>query len=65
LILRSFRYKVDGKKIQKYHGMYIAYMHINKMNKTGDSYLPCIAMAHSPQVTVPYKKKKQISRRHQ
>ena len=25
-------------------------MYVNKMNKIGDSYLPCIAMAHSPQV---------------
>jgi hypothetical protein len=25
-------------------------MYANKMNKKGDSYLPCIAMAHSPQV---------------
>jgi hypothetical protein len=23
-------------------------MYANKMNKIGDSYLPCIAMAHSP-----------------
>jgi hypothetical protein len=23
-------------------------MWVNKINKTGDSYLPCIAMAHSP-----------------
>jgi hypothetical protein len=27
-------------------------MYVNKMNKIGDSYLPCIAMAHSPQVTL-------------
>jgi hypothetical protein len=25
-------------------------MCVNKTNKTGDSYLACIAMAHSPQV---------------
>ena len=25
-------------------------MYVNEMNKIGDSYLPCIAMAHSPQV---------------
>jgi hypothetical protein len=25
-------------------------MYVNKMNKIGDLYLPCIAMAHSPQV---------------
>ena len=46
----SVHSKVNCRKIQKYHGMYIAYVCINKMNKTGDSYLPCIAMAHSPQV---------------
>jgi hypothetical protein len=27
-------------------------MYVNTMNEIGDSYLPCIAMAHSPQVTV-------------
>ena len=25
-------------------------VYVHKMNKIGDSYLPCIAMAHSPQV---------------
>jgi hypothetical protein len=25
-------------------------MCVNKIKKTGDSYLPCVAMAHSPQV---------------
>src|SRR5882724_2894927 len=30
------------------------YMYVNKINKIGDSYLPCIAMAHSPQVNVLY-----------
>jgi hypothetical protein len=27
------------------------YMYANEINKIGDSYLPCIAMAHSPQIT--------------
>jgi hypothetical protein len=27
------------------------------MNKIGDSYLPCIAMAHSPQVVIGFKNK--------
>ena len=27
-------------------------MYVNKMDKEQDSYLPCIAMAHSPQVTL-------------
>jgi hypothetical protein len=30
-------------------------MYVNKMNKIGDSYLSCIAMAHSPQVEVAFK----------
>jgi hypothetical protein len=39
---------IAGKLDKKYIKKCLKYMYGNKMNKIWDSYLPCIAMAHSP-----------------